>query len=1210
MKPLLLKMAGLQSYREEQEIDFTKLCGAGVFGIFGPTGSGKSTILDAITLALFGRVERANGGTQGIMNQVENKLYVAFTFELTGSSGSVRYQVERQFKRNSDVSINNTVARLTHIQENDESVVLADKAGEVTAEVQQILGLNMADFTRAVVLPQGKFAEFLLLTGKDRRAMLQRLFHLERYGDQLSAKVSSKLKETDATLTAIVAEQAGLGDASEAVLETAKTDYTRLQVQAEEERSKVAANQQTVDAYKEVVDLQDESEKLNKQFDEVLQHEQEIVELETQLQLAERAEKVRPYLEEWDASTKLDQEKRTRLVGLEQVVLEAEALLSRTQMEFETAQQALAQDEERLITRVEMLKGALELETEIAQEQSEANGLKLRAAEIFAAFEQSQLAYTQAEARRDKALLLQTELQSQLKALSVSAEDRQKLKEATAVAGELQHIQKQMKDSQQEVTKCTESLASWKSKRLTADRELNVQYEEQYKLVHTLVTLQHEHQIITEQCETIEKMLDRILSDVKLLREQREREGIAALISKQLLAGEACPVCGSNDHPAPAHEHTHRSQTIGTIDQETQENKELINCMNECEQSIHSLRELRIELKGSSIRLSNLEKSIRSVLVISSLSGQSGDKYAEVAASVAAKEKSDELVANLIGQADGLVYKELIGATDKKQVGSGVNAAFNTIVNTSDNRDEDLQLKKLTLEHAAVQANLDQLRAMLNQLDQQMLETEQLVAKGEKTIRELDNVIRDCVSQDRMLTELYTGHTHKLTEFTYMYEERQQIWRTNYNHDDFSVIEAQALALDDKDRKADEVRERIEKSGPVIEGMQAELERMRTQIETQRRDHILLISQAESTAERAQAKTLTLRARVGDEPVPELIAASTAALSSLRERARAAAAAHEQARAAHAAAAEQRSAAAEGAAAATRSLASAERRLREALEAAAFATGEAAMAALLASEAASEATARVRAHREREAALRARREALEAKLFGRVVTPEQWAEAQAELRTAQEQRELALQAAARADHALNELTLKHARWSMLEQRRAEQEVQRGRLQKLQSVLKANAFVEFLAEEQLLGVSRAASERLGKLTRRRYALEVDSGGGFVIRDDANGGVKRPVSTLSGGETFLTSLALALALSAQIQLKGEYPLEFFFLDEGFGTLDGDLLDTVITALERLHTDRVAVGVISHVPELKARLPRKLIVYPAEASGRGSRIELEEG
>jgi exonuclease SbcC len=178
----------------------------------------------------------------------------------------------------------------------------------------------------------------------------------------------------------------------------------------------------------------------------------------------------------------------------------------------------------------------------------------------------------------------------------------------------------------------------------------------------------------------------------------------------------------------------------------------------------------------------------------------------------------------------------------------------------------------------------------------------------------------------------------------------------------------------------------------------------------------------------------------------------------------------------------------------------------------------------------------------------------------------------------------------------------------LENRRESLEQLHERLGKLQSVLRANAFVEFIAEEQLMQVSRAASERLGQLTRRRYALEVDSGGGFVIRDDANGGIRRPVTTLSGGETFLASLALALALSAQIQLRGRYPLEFFFLDEGFGTLDPDLLETVVSSLERLHMERLTVGVISHVPELKMRLPRRLIVHPAEPGGRGSRISIE--
>ncbi len=80
MKPISLHIAGLQSYRELQKIDFASLCDAGVFGIFGPTGSGKSSILDAMTLALYGKVERASAGTQGIMNAAENALTVSFVF--------------------------------------------------------------------------------------------------------------------------------------------------------------------------------------------------------------------------------------------------------------------------------------------------------------------------------------------------------------------------------------------------------------------------------------------------------------------------------------------------------------------------------------------------------------------------------------------------------------------------------------------------------------------------------------------------------------------------------------------------------------------------------------------------------------------------------------------------------------------------------------------------------------------------------------------------------------------------------------------------------------------------------------------------------------------------------------------------------------------------------------------------------------------------
>ena len=135
------------------------------------------------------------------------------------------------------------------------------------------------------------------------------------------------------------------------------------------------------------------------------------------------------------------------------------------------------------------------------------------------------------------------------------------------------------------------------------------------------------------------------------------------------------------------------------------------------------------------------------------------------------------------------------------------------------------------------------------------------------------------------------------------------------------------------------------------------------------------------------------------------------------------------------------------------------------------------------------------------------------------------------------------------------------------------------LEQIKGLLKGNSFIEYVAEERLRYIAREASATLGIMTRFRYALELDSDNGFVIRDNASGGVHRPVTSLSGGEIFLTSLSLALALSSQIHLKGQSPLEFFFLDEGFGTLDNNLLDQVIDSLERISTKERMIGLISH-------------------------------
>ena len=164
------------------------------------------------------------------------------------------------------------------------------------------------------------------------------------------------------------------------------------------------------------------------------------------------------------------------------------------------------------------------------------------------------------------------------------------------------------------------------------------------------------------------------------------------------------------------------------------------------------------------------------------------------------------------------------------------------------------------------------------------------------------------------------------------------------------------------------------------------------------------------------------------------------------------------------------------------------------------------------------------------------------------------------------------------------------------------------LEDLRSVTRGKRFVEFLATERLRYISKSASKRLYEITNGNYELEINEDGEFIIRDNKNGGVRRQTATLSGGETFVTSLALALELSAEIQLKGTAPLELFFLDEGFGSLDDMLLDIVMESLEKIHNDHLKVGIISHVESVKARVPIRLMVTPAETGVSGSRVNIE--
>jgi len=165
---------------------------------------------------------------------------------------------------------------------------------------------------------------------------------------------------------------------------------------------------------------------------------------------------------------------------------------------------------------------------------------------------------------------------------------------------------------------------------------------------------------------------------------------------------------------------------------------------------------------------------------------------------------------------------------------------------------------------------------------------------------------------------------------------------------------------------------------------------------------------------------------------------------------------------------------------------------------------------------------------------------------------------------------------------------------------------RGRVfNQLGQELRADRLIAYLQAEALQLLAAAGSERLAALSDGRYRITCPDDE-FLVVDTWNGDEERSVRTLSGGETFLASLALALALAGQVRslsTTDRARLDSLFLDEGFGTLDPETLRTVTDAIEQLAGDGRLVGVITHVPELAEQFPRVEVVK----SPRGSRLRV---
>ncbi len=202
MKPIYLEFCGVNSFSQITKIDFKSLLAGGVFGIFGDTGSGKSTILDCIHLALYGVVERASKSMADCINYNLDSAYVLFEFEITTDGIRRLYKVKRERKRKN----NGSKAYLYVEQEDGKWLALAEGTRDVDEKIGEIIGLNFNDFKMCIALPQGDFAALVKAGTADRVKLVSRLFDLEKYGEKLSKAVNEKYYNAENEVKLIKAE--------------------------------------------------------------------------------------------------------------------------------------------------------------------------------------------------------------------------------------------------------------------------------------------------------------------------------------------------------------------------------------------------------------------------------------------------------------------------------------------------------------------------------------------------------------------------------------------------------------------------------------------------------------------------------------------------------------------------------------------------------------------------------------------------------------------------------------------------------------------------------------------------------------------------------------------------------------------------------------------------------------------------------------------
>ena len=514
MLPIKLSISGLYSYQKKQTIDFEELTNAGLFGIFGAVGSGKSSVLEAIGFVLYGETERLNSRDKrsyNMLNLKSDRANIEFEF--------LNFE-ERKFKFVADWKRNKkrfeettTIERLAYEWKDEQWIPLT------SADATGLIGLTYENFRRTIIIPQGKFKEFLDLKGKDRSDMMKEIFHLQRF--DLASKVATAQSAARTQLDQLKGALSGF----EAI---SKESVNALEIEVAEASTVLQTNKTELELV--TIELQkmialktnfEDLEKKRTMLSTLIERKPQMDALQTTITTFEKTEKAfKQVLNEFDSAKNNFSTTKEKSVSLEK----NKAELDKNRI----ANQAVLEQLQPLFDQLENSKNKvsdLDSIEKIVELQKEVVAFDKKTADI----ELSSVAIQQKEADlKQKATNIQTELAN----LKVKKVDSSLLLEVGNWFTKQESIAEQIEVKRKRM--------------LTIEKELTA-----HKELFGALQLPKESwkAVILDQLEQLRKRF-KILQDSKTkLMVSKELADYAT----KLHEGENCPLCGSLDHPNVMH---------------------------------------------------------------------------------------------------------------------------------------------------------------------------------------------------------------------------------------------------------------------------------------------------------------------------------------------------------------------------------------------------------------------------------------------------------------------------------------------------------------------------------------------------------------------------------------------------------------------------------------------------------------------------------